>query len=438
MTKFDFVILGGGESGVGAALLAQKKGYKVFVSDYGIIESTYKNILVTRGIDFEENKHSAHLIYKTREVIKSPGIPQDAEILCGLRERKIPVISEIEFASRFTAAFLVAITGSNGKTTTTKLITHLLLCAGLTVKSTGNIGNSFAADILNNDKDIYVIELSSFQLEDVIDFHPDVAILLNVTPDHLDRYKGDIRAYAAAKFNIQKNLRTKDLFITNASDIITEDLLEKREKRDYQLLRIEMPSKVMEAVIVEDSSYNLTNKSLQGRHNAFNSIVAITVARRLGLTPKVIQLGLDSFVNDAHRLEIVAEWKGIVFINDSKATNTDAVFYALEAMDSNVVWIAGGVDKGNDYSVLDSLVSDKVKALIALGNRNDIIIDHFSPFVKRIVDTNSMQQALLAAIEWATSGDVILLSPACASFDLFDNYKHRGELFKTEIEKLTN
>ncbi|MEM9920050.1 MAG: UDP-N-acetylmuramoyl-L-alanine--D-glutamate ligase [Bacteroidota bacterium] len=431
----NIVILGAGESGVGAAILSKQKGYQTFVSDYGKIAPDFKQQLEKQDIPYEENQHTRERIFEATEVIKSPGIPDTIELIQTIRSRGIPVISEIEFAARHTAASLIAITGSNGKTTTTNLTYHLLHTAGFNVGVGGNIGKSFARLVAENQRDYFVLELSSFQLDGIRDFRPQIAMLLNVTPDHLDRYDYQFEKYLQSKFRILMNQTADDLFIYNADDPNI------RRKVDEQALipqglPIPFNSLQWPKLKVGVAEFDMSQCSLKGQHNLFNAYCAIEVALRLGAAPASIQKGLDSFVNDPHRMERVATVQGVEYINDSKATNVDAVYFALGAMDKPTVWIVGGTDKGNEYEPLFEFVNQKVKAIICLGLDNQKLISVFSDKVADLVEVKSMEAAIEQAAIRAEKGDTVLLSPACASFDLFENYKDRGDQFKAAVLKL--
>ena len=429
------VILGGGESGVGAALLAQAKGFRAFLSDQGSIAPAHKVTLEQAGIPYEENAHSLERLEEAAEVVKSPGVPEKAAVVQFFRKKGTPVISEIEFAARYTQAVIVGITGTNGKTTTTRLAHHLIHTAGFNVGIAGNVGNSFAREVVEDRYDYYVLEISSFQLDDILAFRPHIAVLLNITPDHLDRYGYKMENYIAAKLRIATNQTPEDYFLFNADDL---HIL--RGMKEHPSLAQRLPVWMDVApentpLLVGGNSFFLNNPFLQGRHNRFNAKCAIQAAILLGAQPQAIQKGLDSFVNDPHRMEKVEEWDGVLFLNDSKATNVEAVFFALEAMTRPVVWIAGGIDKGNDYSTLLPLVREKVKALICLGVDNVKLIQSFGGVVEKIVEAGSAAEAVAQASRLAEKGDVVLLSPACASFDLFKNYEDRGEQFKKAVRE---
>ncbi len=428
-------ILGGGESGTGAALLAKHLGHEVFLSDGGSLKDNYKAELLDKGIPYEEGKHTWTSIFEADEIIKSPGIPDGLPPLAELRRLGKPVISEIEFAGRHTSATIIGITGSNGKTTTTRLTHHLLKTAGLNTAIGGNIGYSFARNIIENKYDHYVLELSSFQLDGTVAFRPQIAILLNITPDHLDRYEYKMENYVRSKFRIAMNQLKEDLLITNADDPAVQNYLSLNQLAPR---RIEVPTRFVSTkkLVVAGSEYNMTGCLLKGPHNFFNASCAIHAAKAVGVSDEAIQEGLNTFVNDPHRLEFVAEINGVEYVNDSKATNVDSVFYALKAMEKPVVWIAGGTDKGNDYGPIEDLARQKVKALICLGVDNSKLMDVFSPILKNIEEARSAKEAVERATIYAESGDVVLLSPACASFDLFKNYEDRGGQFKAAVHDL--
>ena len=439
--KEKVAILGAGESGVGAARLAQRQQAAVWVSDKGIIKDTYKSILIEHNIPFEEGQHTEEKFFEADVVIKSPGIPKKVPLVKELETRGIPVISEIEYASYHCGGKIIAITGSNGKTTTTSLIGHLLGVAGMDVCVAGNIGPSFAGSIVQQQYEWYVIEVSSFQLDNVIHFRPDVAVLLNVTPDHLDQYEYQMERYAAAKFRITENQTASDTFIYCADDPVTREGAEKREIEakclSYGLS--DQPEKnawvINNQLCVQESSFDFARMNLRGQHNQLNTLAALLVAKTVGLPDEEIERGLASFHPVPHRLEPVGEVNGVVYINDSKATNVDAVKYALESMDRPIVWIVGGIDKGNDYTELAAMVEEKVKAIVVLGQGKEKIAAAFVG--KNLSEVNSMSSAITTAGEKASAGDVVLLSPACASFDLFKNYEDRGDQFRAEVQKKT-
>ena len=442
----NIVVLGAGESGVGAAFLAQQQGYDVFVSDFGAIAPHYKEQLQSHRIRFEENQHTEAEILKATEVIKSPGIPDKAPIIKKIKEKNIPVISEIEFAGRYTNAKIVGITGSNGKTTTTSLTYSILKNAGLNVGMAGNIGKSFAYQVATEKYDCYVLELSSFMLDDMYRFKTDIAVLLNITPDHLDRYDYKLENYAASKFRITQNQTEGDVFIYCADDAETIKGLEKQNIKAQQL-PFSIQKKIEPGAYLEKDNIvinahqqhfemSITELALQGKHNIYNSMASGIVAKVLELRDDTLRESLATFKNIEHRLESVGKISGISFINDSKATNVNSTWYALESMTSDVVLILGGVDKGNDYSMLKDLVKQKVKAIVCLGKDNQRIHDAFEDDVDIIVNTASAQEAATVAYHLATKGDTVLLSPACASFDLFKNYEDRGNQFKAAVKEL--
>jgi UDP-N-acetylmuramoylalanine--D-glutamate ligase len=440
------VILGGGESGVGAALLAQKQGYSVFVSDKGEIKKKYKDVLSNHGIEWEELKHTPDLVLNADEVIKSPGIPQHVDIIKSIRAKGISIISEIEFAARFTDAKMICVTGSNGKTTTASLIYHLLQKAGLNVALGGNVGKSFAALVAEGTYDYFVLELSSFQLEDMYKFKAHIAIITNITPDHLDRYEYDVTKYAAAKFRITQNQTAEDALIWCLDDEITNQLLY-NVSGNARRYPFSIQQHVEEGAFVENNQINITvnntnlsmtieELALQGKHNLYNSMAAGIAGRLLEVRKETIRESLSDFQSVEHRLEFVARINNIDFINDSKATNVNSTWYALESMATPVVWIVGGVDKGNDYSSLFELVKEKVRAIICLGTDNSKIISAFGDKVDMIVEAGSAQEAVALSYRLAEKGDSVLLSPACASFDMFENYEDRGRQFKSAVKGL--
>lgn len=427
------VVLGAGESGVGAALLAQANGLRVFVSDSGPIADTYRHQLERAGIPYEGGGHSAAALLSAAEVIKSPGIPDKAPLIQAFLAKGTPVISEIEFAGRYSRARIIGISGSNGKTTTASLTFHLLQTAGLSVALAGNVGDSFAARVAAGDEpDVYVLELSSFQLDGLRDFHIDIAALLNITPDHLDRYDYKMDNYIASKFRIAMNQRSEDLFIYFAEDANLRGGVGRFavKARQQPISLADIDGNCIRAGAYR---YDLATTALRGKHNAINALFAVHMALAAGADPARLQAGLDTFVPVPHRLEKVAEIAGVTYINDSKATNVDAVYYALEAMAGSVVWIAGGQDKGNDYAVLEPLVRDRVRALVCLGIDNSKLIAAFGSLVETCVETRSAAAAVAAARQLARSGEVVLLSPACASFDLFKNYVDRGDQFRKAV-----
>ncbi len=447
--KRYIVILGAGESGVGAALLAQKEGYTVFVSDFGPIAEHYKKDLESAAISFEENGHSEERILSASEVVKSPGIPDKASIIKKLIENNIPILSEIEFAGRYSNAKMICITGSNGKSTTTLLTYHILKNAGLNIGLAGNIGKSFARQVAFQNFDYYVLEISSFMLDNMYDFRADIAVLLNITPDHLDRYDYKMENYSDSKFRIIQNQKQGDVFIYCADDEETQKgLLKHQINADAFPFSIE---KILDhGAFLQDDQINITlhhknqesftmsikDLALQGKHNIYNSMASGIVAKVLELRNETIRESMASFTNIEHRLEHVARISGIDFINDSKATNVNSTWYALESMPGEVVLILGGVDKGNDYNMLKDLIKSKVKAIVCLGKDNKRIHEAFEDDVEVIVNTFSANEAVQIAYHLAKKGNTVLLSPACASFDLFKNYEDRGNQFKKAVKEL--
>ncbi|HBS89002.1 MAG: UDP-N-acetylmuramoylalanine--D-glutamate ligase [Bacteroidetes bacterium GWF2_38_335] len=440
------VILGGGESGAGAAILAKTRGFDVFLSDFGKIADKYKALLQKYDITFEEEMHTEELILNADEVIKSPGIPDKVAIVKKIREKNIPVISEIEFAGRYTNAKMICITGANGKTTTTLLTYHIFKKAGLNVGLAGNVGQSFALQVAENNFDYYVIELSSFQLDGMYKFKADVAILTNITPDHLDRYEYQFQNYIDSKFRVIQNQLDSDHFIYCIDDEVTMIEMEKR-KPGMVLMPFSIKKEVGfgayandEKLFIKTNNTQLTMSiqelALQGKHNTYNSMAAGLAASVYKIRKDIIRECLTDFQSIEHRLEPVFKVHGIEFINDSKATNVNSTWYALESVEKPIVWIAGGIDKGNDYSSLTDLVKQKVKAIICMGKDNSKIHKAFDGICETIVDTSSMHDAVRSAYYLAKQGDTVLLSPACASFDLFENYEDRGRKFKFEVGKL--
>jgi len=439
-------VLGAGESGVGAAYLARQQGYDVFVSDFGGIADNYKKQLQDWNIRFEEKQHTEAEIFKAAEVIKSPGIPDKAPIVKKLKEKNIPIISEIEFAGRYTDAKIIGITGSNGKTTTSSLTYHILKNAGLNVSLAGNIGKSFAYQVATEKFDYYVLELSSFMLDDMYDFKVDIAVLLNITPDHLDRYDYKFENYAASKFRVTQNQTAADYFIFCADDPETIKGMATRSFTARQLPFSIEKSIEAGAYLEKDNivinvhqqhfQMSITELALQGRHNIYNSMASGIVAKVLELRNETLRESMGNFKNIEHRLESVGKISGISFINDSKATNVNSTWYALESMTSDVILILGGVDKGNDYGMLKELVKQKVKAIVCLGKDNERIHKAFEDDVDIIINTSSAEEAVQMSYHLATKGDTVLLSPACASFDLFQNYEDRGRQFKQAVKEL--
>ena len=428
MTNKLIVVLGAGESGSGAAILAKTKGFDVFVSDMGTIKEPYRALLDQNGIRWEDGKHSEELILKADEVVKSPGIPLTAPLIQKLQAQGTPVISEIEFAARYTNAKMICITGSNGKTTTTSLIFYILRQAGLNVGLAGNIGNSLALQVAREDHDYYVIELSSFQLDNMYDFKADVAILLNITPDHLDRYDFKFQNYVDAKFRITRNQTADDAFIYWAEDPVID-----REMKRLQLGATLYPYGFTQPNPLPVGEDEL---ALKGRHNVLNSMAATIAANVLKIKKDVIRESLMTFQGVAHRLQYVASVRGVRFINDSKATNVNSCWYALESMTTPTVLILGGKDKGNDYSEIDDLVREKCHTLVFMGLHNEKLREHFGGFGLDIIDTDNLHDAVQGAYKAAREGDTVLLSPCCASFDLFTSYEDRGEQFMTAVRAL--
>jgi len=441
------VILGAGESGIGAALLGKQKGFEVFVSDGGQIKDIYKQELAVNNIPFEEGHHSWNIILAADEIVKSPGIPEKSELMKKVRERGVSVISEIEFAWRFSKdKKIIAITGSNGKSTTTALTYHIFRTAGLNAALVGNIGISYARQVALEPADYYVIEISSFQLDDIRDFKPDVAILLNITPDHLDRYDYKMENYVASKFRIAMNQTKEDFFIYCKDDPEIRHYLETKP-----IYSEPIPFSIMEPLkeggFIENEQLNIHVKdepvimsmydlALKGKHNLYNSMAAGIAGRTMDIRKEKIRESLASFKSLEHRMEYVATVRGVDFINDSKATNVNSVWFALESMERPVVLIMGGVDKGNDYSAIRDLVKEKVKAIICLGVDNRPIHEGLSKDIEVMVNTDNMKDAVAAAFQMSSKGDVVLLSPACASFDLFKNYEERGRQFKEAVREL--
>lgn len=445
MSKQRLVILGAGESGVGTALLAKAKGYDVFVSDKGKVKEKYKNVLVNNGIDWEDEIHTESKILNASLVMKSPGIPDKVALIKKIREQGIQIVSEIEFASKFTNATLVAITGSNGKTTTASL-THHILKQELNVGLAGNIGDSFANQVLESDFENYVLEISSFQLDDIVDFKPKIAIITNITPDHLDRYDYQFEKYIASKFRIAINQTKDDYLIYDADDEVIVNHL-KNNPVQSRLLPFSLTKGVENGAYLQDKNIKITinknqiimptnNLTLEGKHNIKNAMAASTVAHLLKIRKQTIRESLENFQGVEHRLENVLKINKVQYINDSKATNVNATYYALESMDAPTVWIVGGVDKGNNYQELFSFVNEKVKAIICLGVDNEKLINTFTGMVDVIVETQFMNEAVQLAYKIANAGDNVLLSPCCASFDLFESYEDRGRQFKNSVRNL--
>jgi UDP-N-acetylmuramoylalanine--D-glutamate ligase len=442
------VVLGGGESGTGSAILAKKQGFDVFLSDNGSIKAKYKEMLYHFDIPWEENKHTERLILDAAEIIKSPGIPERSPIVQTIRKKGLRVISEIEFAGRYTKAKKICVTGSNGKTTTASLIHHMLKKAGLNAGIAGNVGQSFALQVAEEHYEYYVLELSSFQLDGMFDFKPDIAILLNITPDHLDRYDEEMQNYVDAKFRITQNLSEDEYFVFCSDDEITVRELERiilkakelpfaMKKKDREVAYIDEEDNLhIEYEDEEDFSMSVHQLALRGKHNQYNSMAAGITGSVLNIRKELIRHSLMDFQGIEHRLEKVLKVHGIEFINDSKATNVNSAWYALESMTTPTVWIAGGVDKGNDYNALMDLVRDRVKAIICLGRDNAKLHKAFDGIVETIIDARNMQEAVKKAYYLATNGETVLLSPACASFDLFENYEDRGWQFKKSVSQL--
>lgn len=438
------VILGAGESGCGAAVLAKKLGFDVFVSDFGAISDKYKAMLDGHGIPWEEKKHSEELILNAGEVIKSPGIPNEAPIVVKITEAGIPVISEIEFAGRYTRAKMVCITGSNGKTTTTSLIYHIFREAGLNVGLAGNIGRSLALQVAEGDKDYYIVELSSFQLDNMYEFRANVAVLLNITPDHLDRYGYKMENYVKAKFRILQNQQPEDALVYwNEDPIIKSELSKYTHGKPYPFAEKKQDGAVAYTqketlVFTEPVPFNmeLEELSLTGKHNLYNSMAAGISANVAGIRKETIREALSSFTGVEHRLEKVAKVNGVEYINDSKATNVNSCWYALQSMKNKTILILGGKDKGNDYNEIAGLVKEKCSALIFLGADNSKLQEFFGGFGLPIYDTHSMQECVEQAYRIAKSGETVLLSPCCASFDLFKSYEERGRMFKECVCRL--
>ena len=443
----NLIVLGGGESGVGAAYLASQNGISVFLSDKNLIELKYKEILIDNGIEFEEGSHSIDKVLKASEIVKSPGIPNDSVLINDIIKKNIPIISEIEFASRFTNAKIIGVTGSNGKTTTVSLIYHILKTSGLNVGIGGNIGNSLAFLIAKNKFDYIVLELSSFQLEGINKFKPSIAVITNLSPDHLERYDYSFEKYVDAKFNIVNNQTSSDYLIYNSQDTTIDNELKSRKISSSKIPFSLVKGRLSNQTYIEKNSLkseinknqfmiSLENLSLKGKHNLQNSMAAATVAHLLKITNQDIKESLSNFQSINHRMENVLTIQKVKYINDSKATNVNAVYYALDSMKNSTVWIVGGVDKGNDYNELLPLVREKVKAIICLGLDNKKIIETFSSISDLILETTSMSEAVNFAYKIAKPNDAVLLSPACSSFDLFEDYEDRGNQFKECVRKL--
>ncbi len=444
INKKKLIVLGASISGVGAAKLAKQEGWEVFVSDYGTIGAKYKTALAELGVEYEEGKHTMERILTADLVVKSPGIPNSASIIKTIKEKGIAVIGEIEFAAQHTDKKIIAITGSNGKTTTTAWTEHLLKSAGLNAGKVGNIGFSFAEAVANRSFDIYVVEVSSFQLEDIVSFQPDIAVITNITPDHLDRYNYQMQAYVEAKFRIQMNQTASNQLIYNADDPETLKYLQAHElKPNLQALSLQKDLEKGDcqkdnSLYLKDTNWVIPASclSLKGKHNLFNGFMAAKVAQLLGADLESVIKGLGTFESIPHRLEIVAHKDGVTYINDSKATNVDSVWYALDAMTTPIVWVIGGQDKGNDYSSLMDLAAEKVKSIICLGLDNRKLYDTFGKLNKPMMEVRTAKDAVEAGQRQAVAGDVVLLSPACTSFDLFNNYMERGDLFRAAAQAL--
>lgn len=449
MSTQRIVILGSGESGTGAAMLALKKGFDVFVSDAGTIPDKYKRELDAMGVSYEEGSHTESMILNADEIIKSPGIPDTAPLVVQLRAQGTPVISEIEFAGRYATGKKICITGTNGKTTTTSLTYHLLQKAGLDVAVGGNIGVSFARLVATKDYDYYVLEISSFQLDNMYSFKADIGVICNITPDHLDRYNYDLQQYVNAKFRILQNQTAADVFIYCSDDeLTTRNLSQNRitaKQLPFSFNQHSLPGAYIHNGVLHCNTsteqINLftmyTNElSLRGRHNAYNSMAAAIIGQVLNIRKETIRESLMDFQNVEHRLEKVGTIGGVEFINDSKATNVNSTWYALESMEKSTIWIAGGVDKGNDYTLLKEMVKEKVRIIVCMGLDNRKIHEAFASDVDMIVNTGSAKEAVHVAHKLARPGEVVLLSPACASFDLFKNYEDRGRQFKNAVKEL--
>ena len=445
--KDRIVIIGGGESGVGAAYLANKKGFEVFLSDYKKIEEKYRNILLKNEIDFEEGGHSLEKFYKANEIIKSPGISEESELILKIKSKKIPIVSEIEFAFRFTSSIIISVTGSNGKTTTSSLIYHILKKSGLNVGLAGNIGNSFSFLIAENEFDYVVLELSSFQLDNINHFNSFISVLTNISPDHLERYDYNFENYVDSKFKIVSNHTKENYFVFNSDDKKINSELKTRKIKSTKISFSTTDNESSNKGCIKNQTININvnnnnlmipieNLSLQGNHNIQNSMAAATVAKILNISDNNIRESLGNFKSIEHRLEHVLTIQKVKYVNDSKATNVNAVYYALDSMKSSTVWIVGGVDKGNNYEELLPLVREKVKAIICIGIDNSKIIQSFSPFVEKIIECSKMSDAVKNAYRMADPKDTVLLSPACSSFDLYKNFEDRGTQFKNAVRKL--
>ena len=440
----NITILGAGESGFGAAMLASKKGYNVFVSDHSYIDDNVKLLFENNSIKFEENEHSFDIIKSSDLIIKSPGIPNSSDIITKIKSLEIPIISEIEFASRNSKSFKICITGTNGKTTTTNLIYNILKTSGLSVGIAGNVGDSFSKMLLSGDKDIYVLEISSFQLDDIKDFKPNISVITNILEDHLDHYEHDFSKYIKAKMKIIMNQDNTDYLVYNSDD---KQLVNALDNNNSPVKKVSFGIENQIKNLIDNKNNILSNKkktiminteelALKGRHNLLNSMAALTVSDLLKIENEVIRESLTSFSGLPHRLENFLKIQGVNYINDSKATNVNAAYYALDSMTSPTIWIAGGVDKGNDYSQLLPIVREKVKAIICLGIDNNKLLETFTPISEIIVETESIDEAVKIASKIAEKKDNVLLSPACASFDLFKSYEDRGNQFKQAVRNL--
>lgn len=445
-TPGHIAILGAGESGVGAAILAKKQGWDVFVSDFGKVKGNFANELDQLSVEWEQGMHSEERILSAKLIVKSPGIPDTATLIVKANEKNIPVISEIEFAGYYNTAKTICITGSNGKTTTTMLLHHILKNAGLNVGLAGNVGDSFAKQVAEKDFEYYVLELSSFQLDGMIDFKADLALLMNITPDHLDRYENKMENYIASKFRITQNQTEQDWIIYNFDDPNIQEVISKGDfKAKFAPFSLTEPQEVGGYInneqqitinINDQFTMSIHDLALKGKHNAQNSLASGIASRILEIRKESVRESLTDFVNVEHRLEFVAKVHGIEFINDSKATNVNSTWFALESMDKPTVWIVGGVDKGNDYSELLELVKDKVKAIVCLGNDNEKIKEAFASVTAEIYEASSAMEAVAYGYRLASKEESVLLSPACASFDLFENYEERGNEFKKAVRSL--
>ena len=445
--KNRIVIIGGGESGIGAAYLASKKGYEVFLSEHKVIEEKYRKILLDNNIDFEEGGHTLSKLYQASEIIKSPGISENSELFSKIKLKRIPVVSEIEFAFRFTNSVIISITGSNGKTTTSSLIYHILKNSGLNVGLAGNIGNSFSFLVAEQEFDYVVLELSSFQLDNIFHFNSFISVITNLSPDHLERYNYDFKNYINSKFKIISNHTKDNYFVFNSDDNTISSEIKNRNinstKISFSTKNNDSSNKsfiTKQTININVNNNNLMipieNLSLQGNHNIQNSMAAATVAKILNISDDNIRESLGNFKSIEHRLEHVLTIQKVKYINDSKATNVNAVYYALDSIKSSAVWIVGGVDKGNNYNELLPLVREKVKAIICIGIDNSKIIESFSPVIENIIECNKMSDAVKNAYKIAKPKDTVLLSPACSSFDLYKNFEDRGTQFKNAVRKL--